>query len=145
MMLTPYDVFTHFDQLSEDSKKRIKECKFNENKLLDRCELQNGRGNCESDVNFKRIKKCPNSHVRINDMICTIRCPKGFFENVNSCTFSSGIEPVGFYSKQNCISEGYNCVAYFTQVLGCHKNYDFLDGKCYGKCPVGWEEGEEQN
>lgn len=72
-------------------------------------------------------------------MRCSIRCPEYFVENGDSCGIPDLMEAVSFTYVSDCEDNGFNCVKSYTSVSGCPKYFDFVDGKCLGRCPFGWK------
>lgn len=117
---------------------------------LKRCEVSNGKGNCEKVFGIMAARKCPVGYYRYGCCTCVRPCPKGFYDNGETCR-KQGEEKIKYYPtlkacrvdnpkrKNDCDLWGHDLY-----VLRCLKGMKIRGGWCTRSCPNRWPEFDEK-
>lgn len=127
--------------MNSSTQTAIKECKPSSAGALSRCELANGKGNCDIVAPGLAHKKCPSGLVRKGHSICTVKCPEGYTDRALDCYKPAGYKTPRYSSKTECEAAGSACEKFnlLYHVPICKSGFVRSGADaCIPVCPEGW-------
>ena len=133
----------YFPFLSKAVQDKIKKCGLNLNPALQRCELDNGKGNCQlTDIGAQ--KKCSAGTKQYGCCLCAVECPDtvNYEDNGYYCTKKSFPKSPMYQSKEECENlQKTTCESWVGAfwVPKCKAGFRRVGAdQCVLMCPSGW-------
>lgn len=107
---------------------------LNDSGMFQRCEADNGRGNCEKNGAVV-YPKCKPGYHQVGCCVCSPDCPAGFGDTGATCTKPSYGRGAGKIPTACAGGAEYDAGLCYT---GCRAGFSGVGPVCWGQCPAGW-------